>query len=99
MADIRNPGGDCWIPAAAFSTIYVRDEGVEHNRYIASLIVGYGDDDKIVSSRQAVAAAIHLVLQGNDDNGSPLWHVYDRVTQQRSFVSQSSVIALVQEMS
>jgi hypothetical protein len=62
------------VRADEVSTIYAGDR----DRYIVSLIVGYGEDDDVTDPRKAAYHALRLT----QDDGSPdtMWRVYDRVT-------------------
>ena len=55
-------------------SIYVGDR----DRFVVSLIVGYGDGDDVHDPKTAAAAALSLTNDGGQEG--TIWHVYDRQT-------------------
>jgi hypothetical protein len=72
------PGSRDWPPRAyglhETATIYVAD----HERWVVSLIVGYGTDADVSSPLQAARAALELTTEVGSDGTH--WFVYDRET-------------------
>ncbi len=85
-------------PAEALDTIYVSElPNGDQERFIVSLIVGYDEQrDNIVSPEQAVAAAVALTKEQDQDSTS--WCVFDCLTGTKKFISQGHVQHLVEEM-
>lgn len=67
-----------------------------HERFIVSLICGYGEEDEVVSPQQAVAAALALTRDAGQSDTH--WFVFDRKTGEKTFVEQGEVQALAEEM-
>lgn len=64
-------------------TIYVTEE----DRYVVSLIVGYGNGDGVASPEEAAAAALDLTRDlGSSDT---VWFVYDRQTDNTHRLEQA----------
>jgi len=56
------------------STIYAGDR----DRFIVSLVVGYGEDDGVSSPRDAAYYALRLTVE--DGSEDTVWRVFDRKT-------------------
>ena len=74
--------------ASEIGNTYVGDE----DRFVVSLIVGYGREDGVTSAEQAVAAALDLTREFGA--GDTQWHVHDRATGRSCVVEQSDAEAL-----
>ncbi len=57
------------------------------DRFVVSLVVGFGPTDEVRTPKQAVAAALGLITE---DDGAPdtQWRCYDRRTNQMRIVQQ-----------
>ncbi len=74
--------------ASEIGNTYVGDE----DRFVVSLIVGYGREDGVTSAERAVAAALDLTREVGA--GDTQWHVYDRATGRSRIIEQSDAEAL-----
>lgn len=59
------------------------------NRFIVSLIVGYGPEDGVTSPEAALAAALELTR--DLDSSSTQWYVHDRETGVLHLIEQGAV--------
>jgi hypothetical protein len=76
------------VLAEEVSTIYVSDR----DRYIVSLIVGYGDGDGVTSPHEAADFALQLTTdEGSRDT---VWRVYDRETEETFEFTQRELEAI-----
>lgn len=65
----------------------------QHDRYIVSFLISYGEESRVVSPLQAAAAALKMA-----EDPTCMVYVYDVVEQQGYVVERRAVEALMQEM-
>lgn len=72
---------------AEIETAYVQDS----DRFVVSLIVGYGQADGVTSPAAALAAALDLTRDAG--SAGTQWYVFDRQSQRMHRLEQSDVVA------